>query len=119
MFVKNNKGFTLVEILLSIVLIGIIAIYIFPVFSHVFSSIFSSGDKTISTFEGQSNLVDIISEVNNGINDNITSNQNLTFEDIEIDSFYIEEIFSYQKPNNIFTGSDNLNYYIYSDTVSP
>ena len=62
----RNKGFTLVEILVSLALLGIIAIFIFPVFNHIFNSIFSAGDKTITTYGVQKQLVDIVESNVNG-----------------------------------------------------
>ncbi|MFW6028881.1 MAG: type II secretion system protein [Halanaerobiales bacterium] len=76
MFLKN-EGFTLIEILLSIVLIAIISAAVFPVFANVFSSLFSAGDKTKETYFAQQELIRSMENI--GVNSSyVATNNNIT-----------------------------------------
>jgi prepilin-type N-terminal cleavage/methylation domain-containing protein len=49
----NAKGFTLVEILVSIAILGIVAIFLLPMFTSGFSSLMSMGRKTNALAQAQ------------------------------------------------------------------
>lgn len=51
---KQKGGFTLVEVIIGILLIGIIALSLIPVFSYSFVNIYSSGNRTDYTYQNQS-----------------------------------------------------------------
>ena len=74
---SKNDGFTLIEILLSIVLIAIISAAVFPVFSNVFSSLFSAGDKTKETYFAQQELIRSMESIG-GSSSYVTNNSNIT-----------------------------------------
>ena len=50
---NNKKGFTLIEIIVSIAIIGILAVALLSVFTSGYSTIFSMGRKTESSNEAQ------------------------------------------------------------------
>ena len=109
MFNKNN-GFTLVEIIISITLLGIIAIAVFPVFSNIFNSIFSAGDKTVATYQAQQ---DIINDLESGSGSSTT----VTFSnggsiDIDINANMFNATSSYKKPN-VKAASEQVQIYYY------
>ncbi|TDP96962.1 prepilin-type N-terminal cleavage/methylation domain-containing protein [Halanaerobium saccharolyticum] len=76
MFFKND-GFTLIEILLSIVLIAIISAAVFPVFSNVFGSLFSAGDKTKETYFAQQEIIRSMENIG-ASSSYVTTNSNIT-----------------------------------------
>lgn len=51
---KNKKGFTLIEVILSIAIIGIIAIFVVTIFGSGFRNIINSGKRTQEVFELES-----------------------------------------------------------------
>lgn len=125
----HEDGFTLVEILVSIVLIGIIAIYILPVFGQIFSSIFSSGDKTDITYIGQREIINSIKNLNTNseINDidNITITPGATsIYTINVATSPVELIIEkrtitgqYQNPaKKTSTNPVILDYYLYNSS---
>ena len=66
---KNNKGFTLIEVILAIAIIGIIAIPIFGIFGIGVKNIVSAGNRTEDVFTDQKSIINEInreySEINN------------------------------------------------------
>ena len=50
----NDKGFTLVEILVAILLIAIIASAMLPLFTYGYTQIVRTGDRTEALYESQS-----------------------------------------------------------------
>jgi prepilin-type N-terminal cleavage/methylation domain-containing protein len=57
---NKNKGFTLVEILVSIAMIAIAIIAIIPLFNGSFSNIISSGQKSGAIAVAQKNIEDAL-----------------------------------------------------------
>lgn len=56
--IKNKKGFTLVEVIVAIAVLGIIAIAMLPIFSTSIKSISRSGQRTNNIRELQDDMVD-------------------------------------------------------------
>lgn len=50
---QNNKGLTLIEVLVSIVILGIIAVAFLPIFTNSFVYIMSAGKRSKADFEAQ------------------------------------------------------------------
>ena len=87
----NNKGLTLVELVISIAILGIIAISLFTLFTTGTAAIFSMGEKTQTAAEAQA-IIDRIYEKTtendlglleneiNGILDEMIGNGNYTSE---------------------------------------
>lgn len=57
----QNKGLTLVEIIVSLGILGIIAVSFTTLFTHSFKSVFSAGDKSVALFEAQEDMENILS----------------------------------------------------------
>lgn len=115
---KNKKGFTLVEIMVTILLLGIVAVAIFPVFSNIFSSIYSAGDKTSATYTSREKIVESIKNENNIKKDNLTiiisTDPDETSDDYEIsDKGALQEVTTeYSKPNSEIKEDVGMKYYI-------
>lgn len=56
-FLCNSKGFTLVEVMLSITILGIIAISMFTFFTQAYSYTKINEDKTLGTYVARNTLV--------------------------------------------------------------
>lgn len=57
---KDKSGLTLIEILASIVIIGIIAVLLVPLFSNNFLRIHNSGEKSEALLKGQQNIEQVV-----------------------------------------------------------
>lgn len=55
-FFLNTQGFSLIEILVSLVLIGLIATAFFPVIIYSYKNIYSSGDADNSLYQLQQKM---------------------------------------------------------------
>jgi len=108
MFNKNN-GFTLVEIIISITLLSIIAIAVFPVFINIFNSIFSAGDKTVATYQAQQ---DIINDLDSGSGSSTTVTFSNGSINININANMYTATSSYKKPN-VKAASEQVQIYYY------
>ena len=58
--ITNRYGYTLIEILATITIIGIIAIIIIPLFANNYTSIDTSGEKSSAIYESQQALEKVI-----------------------------------------------------------
>lgn len=56
----NKFGFTLVEIIISIVIIGIIAILLVPLFSNNILRIYNSGQKSEALYTAQQDIEQVV-----------------------------------------------------------
>ncbi|MGI6426672.1 MAG: prepilin-type N-terminal cleavage/methylation domain-containing protein [Natronincolaceae bacterium] len=63
---KNKKGFTLMEVILSIAIFGIIAIFVVTIFSSGLKNIYRSGKRTEEVFELESKINEEILNEDNG-----------------------------------------------------
>jgi len=50
---KKRNGFTLIEIIVTLAIIGLIAVMFLPLFSMTIRGIFSAGRKNVGTFQSQ------------------------------------------------------------------
>lgn len=75
----KNKGFTLIEVILSLAIFSIISVGFFGVFSVVFISTFRTSSITEETFLAQKNIEDNIATIKN----KILSNETISEFDIE------------------------------------
>ncbi len=110
----NNSGFTLIEAAVSIVIISIVVIAIFPMFSQTFSVIFSSNTKTESIDRARTNLIDNF-DTTATPPETIDVTFNSTSDSISIKAYeYKGEGGPYKKPNN---DTENLiiQYYKYKN----
>jgi len=82
MKMKDNKGVTLVELILAIAILGMVAVSILPMFSSGFTHIARAGQRTEVTFI---NHREIEKELN-------SNNQNLSGDSIEIEFYDSTEI---------------------------
>ena len=68
--IKQKKGFTLIEILVSVAIVGIVAITLFSVYGRGIRGVFFAGDRTEVLFEVQGQL----NRYNKDLVDEIVSN---------------------------------------------
>ncbi|MFW6281024.1 MAG: prepilin-type N-terminal cleavage/methylation domain-containing protein [Halanaerobium sp.] len=113
---NKSDGFTLVEFILTIFIIGIIAVFVLPLFADIFGSIFSARDKTRATFAAQRLVVEKILKSEDE-NSEIIENIDLVAEDGTpiIEDLKIEKRMGtkeYNLPQNI-TQDLIIDYYIY------
>lgn len=112
---SRNNGFTLIEIIVAIALLGIISISIFPAFSNIFSSIFSSGDKTVSTFSAQKDITEVITNTNEPSSINTQSDVNIKLGTATtVKATMKSSIYKYKQPNNTKQNEVIVDYYIFS-----
>lgn len=57
---NNQKGLTLIEIILSMAILGILAITFLTMFSSGFRSIIKAGDKTVAAYDAQQSMTNKI-----------------------------------------------------------
>lgn len=103
---KKRKGLTLIEIVISMALIGIVAIVFLSIFSRGNKNIVKSGKRTTDTFELQEKIDSRINQIDNtgieevevkieGIDESIRIKGNLiteTIDGIEITTFVPNKI---------------------------
>lgn len=63
---KNNRGFTLIEIIITIAIIGIIIIPVFTIFNLGLKNIISAKERTEKVFETQNEINEDIRQPNIG-----------------------------------------------------
>lgn len=111
----NDKGFTLVEVVISILLIGVIAVSILPMFLQGVQVLFSSESKTRAINKAKEDVI------NNYIKSNpSTSTESITFDfggglnkNITVNS-YTTTPQIYKTPNQ-GENSVIIEYYVYKE----
>ncbi len=92
----KENGFTLVEIIITILIIGIIGFAVFPLFSHATNTLYSANSKTEAISEARNVLLEDIEskspEEKNLIFYNTDDNYSINADKYVIDN-------SYEKPN--------------------
>lgn len=58
----NEKGFTLIEVIISLALVGIIAIAFIPIFTSQYVNVYKSGDKSEATYNALEDVENQISD---------------------------------------------------------
>jgi prepilin-type N-terminal cleavage/methylation domain-containing protein len=113
----KNNGFTLIEVIISIFLIGIIVVAVFPMFNQGFRNLFSFTSKTNAINEVRSDLINVLrgGEIPSSVT---ISSPDITidFDDNDIDSISINSkaysvIRDYSLPGK---GEENLELEYYS-----
>lgn len=96
LIIKKNKGLTLVELIIGVVLFGIISISLVSLFVNGFSLISRSGRRTEALYKNQNQIE------TNLLGDPIQENISFTFDSreivIDINKFLVEQ--SYGNNNN-------------------
>lgn len=59
----NEKGFTLVEVIIALVLVGIIAVSFIPVLSGEYVNIYKTGDKSQATYKASERIENKVSSI--------------------------------------------------------
>ena len=101
----NNKGFTLIELIITIALVGIIAISFLGMFTTGFSGIISAGDHSRAGYSGQSAIESIINDVSVSGEPNISTSTlndaslSIQFDTIEVNVTGNIEIVDYEDGN--------------------
>lgn len=88
---NKKKGFTLVELIISIALLGILAVTFLPVFSHSIEGIFDSGKRNTSIQESQESVETVFAKDSvSGVSDSAEANTqlNITFSNPS-NNFYV------------------------------
>lgn len=62
---KNYKGLTLIEVILSIAIIGIISISLLPIFNIGLKNIVNAGSRTKNVYEAQTSINNFIQGYDN------------------------------------------------------
>lgn len=65
----DNKGLTLIEVIISVAILGILALAFLNIFSNNATNIFSAGDKTENIYEAQKKIDNTIRDIYYGIDD--------------------------------------------------
>ena len=60
----NEKGFTLIEVMISILLVGILAMSFIPIFASQFANVYRSGDKSEATYDALEKVENKIADPN-------------------------------------------------------
>lgn len=50
---NGNKGFSLIEVILAMTILGMIAVFLFPVFTFSYKQLYRSGNRTEAIYSGQ------------------------------------------------------------------
>lgn len=66
---KNKKGFTLVEVIVAIAIVGIIAVGIIPAFAAQFKMTIGSRDITVKSFYAQGHIEEAMTELKSALTD--------------------------------------------------
>lgn len=84
----NNRGFTLVEVIISMALVGILAISFIPIVTTQYVNIYKSGDKSEATYKALEDVENQISDPNikvvDEVEDNVEKDNIIKFGDKEI-----------------------------------
>jgi len=111
----NNSGFTLVEVIISIFLLGIIIIAVIPLFTQGIVVLFSAGSKTKAVDDASNDLISGLK------NSETTTNSSITFKDIDdstknktIGVYKHEVTAPYQQPDKS-SRECKIDYYSYPD----
>lgn len=109
----KNNGFTLIEVVISIFLVGIIVIAVFPMFNQGFRTLFSFTSKTNAINEARSEL---IGNLRDGGTPSSSPTIIIDFDDDTVDSIAINSK-AYSVPRNFSLpgkGEETLNLEYYS-----
>jgi prepilin-type N-terminal cleavage/methylation domain-containing protein len=68
----NRSGLTLIEIIISLAILGIIAVSLLTIFSSSFKFIFNAGRKSVATYGAQQNIEQVIAYDNSGNSGTLT-----------------------------------------------
>lgn len=71
----KKRGFTLVELIISIAIIAILLVTLMTSFAGSFNQVFTNGSRTKAVFEAQNKIDNIISDVNSASGDTQVSLQ--------------------------------------------
>lgn len=105
----KRRGLTLVEIIVSIAILGIIATGFIGAFSNYFSwMIFTKNEITIDSFESQKVLESRISEIKNSLSYGLGDPSPDLYNDIKDDLMLFEDKF----PKETFTVRENIKMYV-------
>lgn len=77
-YIKNKKGFTLIEVILSIAILGIISVAFLSIFTNGLIGIANSGKKSISHYSAQNQIESNINDSADLPSNVITSTENIT-----------------------------------------
>jgi prepilin-type N-terminal cleavage/methylation domain-containing protein len=77
-YLKNKKGFTLIEVILSIALLGILSIAFMTMFTSGIVGISNSGKKSISHYTAQNQIESNINDLGNISSNVLTSTKSIT-----------------------------------------
>lgn len=97
---KNNKGLTLIEVVLTIAIIGIITIPILGIFSTGVRNIVSAGNRTEEVYAEQESVVSEISKEYDGID--------TPDGEKELDIIFSEDLIIQIEGKVVTTGDDNI-----------
>lgn len=84
----NEKGFTLIEVMVSMTLVGILAVAFIPILSAQYVNIYKTGDKSKVTYDAIEKLEDEIAKPESKVENagDTVTNEKIIFGDKEIET---------------------------------
>jgi uncharacterized repeat protein (TIGR02543 family)/prepilin-type N-terminal cleavage/methylation domain-containing protein len=117
---RNRKGLTLVEIIVSLALIGIIAIGIIPAFGMQFKMLVDTKSITTGAFDAQGEMENLITEAEKGLKGTVVGNKSISIWGTTISAFEIISPFPSNPNKSIYAYlSKQLALLIDSDLLDP
>ena len=98
--IQTNKGFTLVEVIITIAILGIVLPMIFSMITNIYTTVIPSIDRMHAKESAQLNLIKISRYIRNTNSDNISFKYNTENNILKFNDQQINNIKDYKYENN-------------------